>query len=39
MMDGEPFGSIATMEPADAAREATATLARWLEDGIISRIE
>ena len=42
MISGEPFAAIcetfADLPEIDAAREATALLARWLEDGIIVRI-
>ena len=42
MILGEPFAAIcetfADLPEIDAAREATGLLARWIEDGIISRI-
>jgi hypothetical protein len=42
MVSGEPFAAIcetfADLLELDAARETTALLARWLEDGIIARI-
>ena len=42
MISGDPFASIcetfADLPEMDAAQEATALLARWLEDGIIARI-
>ena len=42
MVSGEPFATIcetfADLQEPDAARETTALLARWLEDGIIARI-
>jgi hypothetical protein len=43
MISGEPFAAIcetfADLPEMEAAREATALLARWLEDGIIGGIE
>ncbi len=43
MISGEQFAAIcetfADLPEMDAAQEATALLARWLEDGIIARIE
>ena len=42
MMSGEPFAAIcetfADLSETDAAQQATALLARWIEDGIISRV-
>ena len=42
MISGEKFAAIcetfADLPEMDAAQEATALLARWLEDGIIARI-
>jgi hypothetical protein len=42
MISGEPFAAIcetfADMPAAEAAEEATALLARWIEDGIIGRV-
>jgi hypothetical protein len=42
MVSGEPFAAIcetfADLPELDAARETTALLARWLEDGMIARI-
>jgi hypothetical protein len=43
LMAAEPFaticGAFAELPPDAAAREATALLARWFEDGIIARVE
>ncbi len=43
LIAGEPFaaicGAFADLVPHEAAREATALLARWIEDGIIARAE
>jgi hypothetical protein len=42
MISGEPFAAIcetfADLPELEAAQEATALLARWIEDGIIARI-
>jgi len=42
LIAGEPFGVVCTafdsLAPLEAARRATALLARWLEDGIIARV-
>jgi len=42
MISGEPFAAIcetfADLPAAEAAEEATALLARWIEDGIIGRV-
>ncbi len=42
MISGEPFAAIcetfADLPAAEAAEEATALLARWIEDGIIRRV-
>jgi len=41
MLAGEPFAAVCEvfddLPPSDGAREATALLLRWLEDGIIAR--
>ena len=43
LMAGEPFGVLCTaydeLGPVEGARRATGLLARWLEDGIIARVD